>query len=276
MHTIGCVSYLNAKPLLHGLDEEPGIHVTTDVPSRLLPQLLDGRTSVALCPTIDFQTASADLQIVTAGAIGSDGETLTVRVFSDRPFSELHHIAVDGDSRTSVALLQVVFSELFGLRPRLSTIRCHAGPQITTDHAGAVLLIGDKVITNAPNLPHQLDLGEAWKRLTGLPFVFAAWMTTSGQDLGDLPGRLQRHRDSNCAHIADIVRRYAPSAGWPEALAEHYLGNLLRYELGPRELESMTIFWTRCHALGLINRVKPLALYDNPTSHPPNGLKVEG
>ena len=114
--TVAAVSFLNAKPLIAGLDDEPEIHLITDVPSRLLKTLIEDRASVALCPVIDFQLSREELAIVPAGAIGSDGPTLTVRVFSRVPMDDVADVHTDGDSHTSVALLAVVFDELYGRR----------------------------------------------------------------------------------------------------------------------------------------------------------------
>ena len=87
-------------------------------------------------------------------------------------------------------------------------------------------------------------------------------MTTAGSDLSELPTQLQRLRLSNCSRITQIAERHADSAGWPGKQAEHYLGSLLRYGLGDRELEAMTTFWARCQQLGLIERLRPLVLYE--------------
>ncbi len=262
MRTIGCVSYLNARPLVDGIDEADGIRVVADVPSRLLDGLLAGATETALIPIIDFQTSPEPLCIVPVGAIGSDGMTLTVRVFARRPFDEITKVAVDGDSRTSVALLQVIFDELHG---SLIEVVPLAGidPSALPDGIDAVLLIGDKVVNAAPDLPHQLDLGATWKELTSLPFVFAAWMARPSSDLGDLPRLLTRRRALNLSRIPEVAARHAPAAGWPTPLAEHYLGRLLRYDLGQRELKAITTFWERCRRLGLIGEIRPLALYDS-------------
>jgi chorismate dehydratase len=262
MATIGCVSYLNAKPLVDGIDDASGLQLTSDVPSRLLRQLLDGATDIALVPTIDYQTTSEELCIVPSGAIGSDGETMTVRVFSDTPFPKIRRVVVDGDSRTSVALLKVIFNDVFDLRPVVSPLPGDGYASGLPEGVDAVLLIGDKVVNAAPDLPHQLDLGEAWKSLTGMPFVFATWMTRSATDLGELPGILARRRDANRHRIAQIAGRHAEPAGWPVDLAEHYLGSLLRYELGQRELKAVTTFWNRCHELGIIKDLRPLVLYN--------------
>ena len=264
--TIAAVSFLNARPLIEGLDEEPGVHLISDVPSRLLKTLIEDRAAAALCPVIDFQLSPAALSIVPVGAIGSDGPTLTVRVFSQVPMAEVKHVHTDGDSHTSVALLAVVFNALYGQLPEVRALE-------SSDVNGSdippttVLLIGDKVVRNEPDpalYPHQLDLGEAWRRMTGLPFVFACWMARADHDLGELPDILSRYRDLNRNRVAEIAATHAKASGWPGGLAAAYLGKILRYDIGSRELEAIELFWKRCHKLGLIKRLRPLKLYANP------------
>ena len=265
MHTVAAVSFLNARPLIEGLEGEPGVNLITDVPSRLLQTLILGRADVALCPVIDFHLSPEELCIVPVGAIGSDGPTLTVRVFSRTPMEGVRHVHVDGDSHTSVALLQMVFAELFGRDPEICALES-SDINGSDDAPDTVLLIGDKVVRDEPDssrYPHQLDLGEAWKELTGLPFVFACWMVRAGRDLGDLPEILARRREINRHHIKDIVAAHGASSGWPEDLATRYLGEILRYELGARELESVELFWSKCHDLDLISKLRPMRLYDN-------------
>lgn len=263
--TIGCVRYLNSRPLVAGLEEVPGFRITNDVPSRLLAGLESEQTVVALCPVIDYQTSSSRLRIVPAGAIGSDGETLTVRAFADKPFSEVESVAVDGDSRTSVALLQLLLHELYGTRPALQPLAKDSLHRGLPDGVDAILLIGDKVVTAAPLLPYQLDLGEVWKRLTGQPFVFATWMCLEATDLDGIPELLRRCREANRRMIGRIAEAHAGPAGWPHDLARHYLGDVLRYDIGQRELKAITTFWTRCHEIGLIQDLRPLQLYSGGT-----------
>jgi chorismate dehydratase len=261
--TVAAVSFLNARPLITGLDEEPGVHLVTDVPSRLLETLIEDRASVALCPVIDFQLSPEELSIVPVGAIGSIGPTFTVRVFSRAPMEEVAHVHTDGDSHTSVALLAVVFDELYGKAPE---IRSLDSTDVNGSHAPpeTVLLIGDKVVRNQPEqarYPHQLDLGDAWRRMTGLPFVFACWMARANHDLGGLPEILSRYRELNRGRTAEIAAANAATSGWPEDLATKYLGEILHYDLGPRELEAIELFWSKCHDLGLIERLRPMKLY---------------
>ena len=261
MVTIGCVSYLNARPLTDGLEAEPSLRVASDVPSRLLGRLLAGEVEIALCPIIDYQRAPVELCIVPVGAIGSEGQTLTVRLFAERPFSEVSRVAVDGDSRTSVALLLVLLRDLYGTVAQLEPLPAGPPPQRLPTGIDAILLIGDKVVTAAPSLPYQLDLGEAWRSLTGLPFVFATWLSPITSDLGGLPELLRRCRDRNRHRVRELAAAHAGAAGWPVALAEHYLGTLLRYDIGQRELKAITTFWSKCHEAGLLGELRPLRLY---------------
>lgn len=258
--TVAAVSFLNARPLISGLEDEPGVALRTDVPSRLLDLLTAGAADVALCPVIDFQTAPDELCIVPVGAIGSDGATHTVRVFSRAPIASVERIHTDGDSHTSVALLAVVLDALYGRRPELVTL----GPE--PGDPDAVLLIGDKVVhaengADTARYPYQLDLGEAWRELTGLPFVFAAWLARADADLGRLPEVLTRCRERNRRRTREIVAAHAN--GWPVELATRYLERILRYEIGHRELESIELFWGQCRALGIIDDLRPMRLYRN-------------
>lgn len=263
---VGCVSYLNAKPLIAGLDNEPGIEVRADVPARLLADLESGDVDIALCPVIDFFASTHELALVPVGAIGCEGPTLTVRLYSQVPIDQITTLHADTDSHTSVALAQVLLAKLFDTRPQIIDYdareqtaqgRIEVSPQ-------AMLLIGDKVVTGSPlavQYPYQMDLGEGWHELTGLPFVFAMWMTQAQTDLGDLPARLGAQLDANLPQRLLIAERYAKQHGWPNDLAEHYLIDVLRYKVGSRELEAVARFGQLASELGVTERPRDVRLY---------------
>jgi chorismate dehydratase len=234
---VGCVSFLNAKPLIYGLESARDIRLTLEVPSRLLDGLLDHRFDVALLPVIDYQRMPG-LKLLTSGGIGCDGETLTVRIFSPVPIEQIGTLACDTDSHTSVALAKVVLKRLYGITPRVVDLA--AG---VVSGGTALLLIGDKVVCEEPRgLPHQLDLGEAWKRLTGLPFIFAAWIARNGVDLGDLPHQLEIAKRDGLAHLDEIIARYAIPRGWPAEIAHRYLADYLKFDVGPDQVRAIKLF----------------------------------
>lgn len=265
-YRVGCVSYLNARPLIAGLDDEPGIHLRTDVPARLLADLESGDVDVALCPVFDFFSSTQALSLVPVGAIGCEGPTLTVRLYSQVPIGQITTLHADTDSHTSVALAQVLLAKLFNVRPKMVDYdaRERTAEGKIDESPQAMLLIGDKVVTGSPlavKYPHQMDLGEGWHELTGLPFVFAMWMTRQGCDLGDLPKRLSARLDANLPQRLLIAERYASQHGWPNDLAEHYLIDVLRYKVGRLELEAVSRFGRLVSELGLIASPREVRLY---------------
>ena len=244
---IGSVSFLNAKPLIWGLDSSDDVRLSLDVPSRLLGGMRSGRFEVALLPVIDYQRMPG-LRLLTSGGIGCDGPTLTVRIFSASPIDEVATLACDTDSHTSVALALIIFAERYGRIPELVPLQEDLRPDV------ARLLIGDKVVCHEPvGLRHQIDLGAAWKELTGLPFVFAAWMARGGLELADLPARLERAKREGLANVEQIIARHAEPRGWPTDVARQYLTQYLKFDIGPAQLEAIRRF----HALAATHGVIP-------------------
>jgi chorismate dehydratase len=252
---VGCVSFLNAKPLIYGLEREKDVRLTLDVPSRLLDGLVDGRFDIALLPVIDYQRVPG-LRLLTAGGIGSDGPTLTVRIFSPVPVEQIEVLACDTDSHTSVALARIVLAKLHNVRPKFVEL---AAGTVTGDTA--LLLIGDKVVCEEPKgFAHQVDLGEAWKRLTGLPFVFAAWIARQGVDLRGLPERLELAKRDGMAHLNEIVEQFAVPRGWPADVARGYLSQHLKFDVGDEDLRAIRLFHEMVAEQGLIDH-RPWSLF---------------
>lgn len=255
---VGSVSFLNARPLIWGLEEAEDVELSLAVPSKLIDGLRRATVDVALLPVIDYQ-AMPGLKIVPSGGIGCEGETLTVRIFSRRPMEVIRTLACDTDSHTSVALAQVLFAELYGHRPQI--IDWHH--EDVTHPCDARLLIGDKVVCEEPTgFEYQIDLGHSWKELTGLPFVFAVWTARSGVDLRDLPQRLDDARREGLANVQEIVRRFAVPRGWPAHLALQYLTHYLKYEIGAAQLAAIARFHelAQKHAI-IAGPIRPIQLY---------------
>ncbi|MEM1099499.1 MAG: MqnA/MqnD/SBP family protein, partial [Planctomycetota bacterium] len=200
---VGCVPYLNAKPLIHGLDDDQ-TRLLLDVPSRLIDRLRSGECDVALCSVIDA-CRDPSLEIVPVGGIGCAGPTWTVRLFSRVPIERITRVHLDADSHTSVMLLRVLLAEQFGVEP--ATVDFDFTGGCLPADAEAMLLIGDKVVTAPPPTEAfacTMELGDRWHAWTGGPFVFAAWLKRRGTELGDLPQRLAACRTSNLTDTASV------------------------------------------------------------------------
>lgn len=237
---LGVVCYLNAKPLIDGLDRDPSLHLIHDVPSRLAPLLDAGSVDAALLPVIDLVRNGRKWQVVSDACIGCDGETLTVRVFSRVPAKAIRRLHVDGDSHTSVVLAAMLWRELYGCE--LDIVRFVGGESVA--ECEAVLLIGDKVVNHTLIDYHiETDLGSAWKTLTSLPFVFAVWAAPRDLDVSELAVKLAAARDRGEASAELIAADFGPGLNWPVTLAKRYLTKRLKFRMGPRQRQAIAKFF---------------------------------
>lgn len=258
---IGCVKYLNTLPLIEGLRTWSGCALVSAAPSALIGMLLRNEVDVALASVIDAARGhgvtgggTSPVVLLPVGMIGCNGPTLTVRVFSRTPLESVEEVAVDADSHTSVCLLQVLLWKMYGRRVRVREHDFAASPE----RPEAMLLIGDKVVTAAPDAQeyrHTLDLGEAWKALTGLPFVYAVWMCRDGEDdtraVRAAAAMLDRTRRHNATRLDWIVATRAEDKGWKPDRAAEYLGRSLTYAVGEPEREAVEKFIRWSRELGL-------------------------
>ena len=248
--TIGMVSYLNTLPLISGLDRVGGVRLARTVPAEQVGLLEAGQVDVALCSVVDLVRSSVPLSVVPVGMLGCQGPTLTVRLFSRRPLSELTNVHCDSDSHTSVRLIKVLFREQHGIE--LETRAFDPRSDFKVSDAEAFLLIGDKVMNNSLPLEfhdHQLDLGEAWFDLTGLPFVFATWMCRRdlGEEQADRVRRvailLDRARRRNAHRLSQLAFSEAERFNWDSpVMARQYLEELLRFEFTDQASDAMGRF----------------------------------
>jgi len=240
---IGAVSYLNTKPLVYGLEQLlPSAELVYDLPSRLADDLAEGRLDVALIPTVEyFQDPS--YQVVSDACIACRGPVLSVSLLSRCPRAEIRSLALDEGSRTSVALVQILLREQYGLTPSLLPLPIGSSAQDVD--ADAVLVIGDRAIhAEKGGFVEAWDLGDEWCRWSGLPFVFAMWTARGGLsiDLGPLQEALETARDAGLANLASIARQEAGTLGLNEQQCLAYLRDNLHFSLGEKEREGLELF----------------------------------
>ncbi len=172
------VSYLNTKPFIYGLfrsDLAEMIDLSLDIPSVCAQKLLTGEADIALTPVaIIPQLPQAFL--ISNYCIGSTGAVKTVCIFSQVPLEEIKKIYLDYHSRTSVALVQILCEKYWKIKPVFIPATEGYENHLVGDTAG--LIIGDRAIGCEDRFNYTYDLGEAWTAWTGLPFVFAAWIST--------------------------------------------------------------------------------------------------
>jgi chorismate dehydratase len=245
---VGCVKYLNARPLIRGW---PG-NVQFDHPSALCQRLAKRELDVALVSSFEF-LRNPIYRIVDDVSISSDGPVYSVVVAHRGKFSDIEEIELDPASETSANLLRCLLAEL-GLTPRLT-----GGVPGSAGLPQARLLIGDQAISFRQNHADAFqfwDLGEQWKKLTGLPFVFALWLIRPEvPDAKSIAQRLRRLRDENLSDVAGVVRDAADKKrAITREFLDGYYHEYLRFGFGTREKQALQIFADLCAKHGVLPR----------------------
>jgi len=254
---VAVVPYLNARPLICGLDDKPDVTLVRAVPCQLQSKLARGEVEAALLPTIDLQRSDRPPTVIPAGCISSAGVTLTVRIFSQAPARDVRVLWADSDSHTSVVLARVLWADAFNQRLRI--IPFDVDRASLPEDAQAVLLIGDKVVTDPPmGYDYQIDLGAMWYEMTALPFVFAVWAAGAQAEHQSLHALLHEACLRGRGQLDAIAREYAPSYGWPVDLARRYLTEHLQFEFTEAHRDGMEEFFDRARECGVLESVRAL------------------
>lgn len=175
---IGAVSYLNTKPLIYGLkggDINNAIELVMDYPAKIAQMLLDDEIDIGLVPVAIIPKLKTPF-ILTDYCIGCDGAVSSVSIFAEKPIEELTTILLDYQSRTSVMLAKILIKHYWKLNINwVETNGEDYRDQIKGNVGG--LVIGDRAFEQQNISSFMYDLGDAWKKFSGLSFVFAAWVS---------------------------------------------------------------------------------------------------
>ncbi|MGE0454378.1 MAG: menaquinone biosynthetic enzyme MqnA/MqnD family protein [Vicinamibacteria bacterium] len=244
---LGVVSYLNAAPLVRGLDADARFELRREVPSRVAERLHAGECDLGMIPSIEY--AAGDYAIVPGVGISSRGPVASVLLFLSGPLEQVRRVALDSSSRTSAALTRILLREKLGRDPQYVPM----APALETmlDAADAALLIGDNALDDESGRP-RLDLGAEWTALTGLPFVWALWAGPRGRVTGEHVRGLQHALEAGLAQLPQIARERAAGDARREALYASYLRANINYRLGADEIRGLDEYYRRAEAQGFV------------------------
>lgn len=239
----GAVSYLNTKPLIYGFEQgsmKDEVELLIDNPANIAKLLLNNEIDLGLVPVAIIPLLK-EYHIIADYGIGCDGDVASVCLFSDVPFADIKTILLDYQSRTSVALLKVLLKEHWKISPEL--VAGDTGFENKIGGTVAGLVIGDRALLQRGRHKYIYDLGLAWKELTGLPFVFAAWVSNKvlPQSFCDA---FNEATGTGLNHIEEIVANN-PFAAFD--LADYY-NNCIKFRLDVRMHEALTLFLTKLNS----------------------------
>lgn len=259
---LGRISYINCYPVYGAIDrglERLSAEIVTGTPAELNDLLVAGELDVSVISAVAYARHAKDLVLLPDLAISCDGPVRSVLLLSKKPVERLDGRAVllTASSRTSVALLELLCHEVWKIQPRFAEVRAEASD---LDHLAelphdAVLVIGDPalILSARHAYAYCIDLGEEWKRLTGLPFVFAVW---AARRVADSVAVHRGHRALlasrawGLTHLDELAVAASASTGVAVTTCREYFAGL-DYAFTDRHLAGLTEFFRRLVGVGI-------------------------
>ena len=256
---LAAVHYLNARPLWESIANPPealpnAVSLTTALPSEVARRIAEDEADVGLVPVAALATLG-DARLVRGIGITSRGPVESVVLVSQVPFEQVTDLALDGSSRTSAVLARLVMRHR---RHRDFPVHVMPSEDAVAAASGtrASLVIGDPALEVRDRFPYVLDLAEAWREWTGLPFVFAAWggRASAIDEAGESLLGLAKER--GLAARDAIADAHAAARGLAAPMLRRYLQESIRYDLGDEERRGLERFFVEAHAARLLPRTE--------------------
>lgn len=228
--------YSNSAPLVDKLTEvDPRVRVINDHPANLVRDLKAGRADVALIPVAHL-FAHPELTMLEGLGVAADGPVQSVLLKCNQPMGHIKTVARDPASATSNALAALLLKRYFKQSIAMVDF-AHI------DRPDAAVVIGDRALCSDPAPAGDIDLAEAWKKWTTLPFVFAVWAARADfQDIETVTDIAHRAYEAGFRAVESIAERYANQLGGTLDFWIDYLDNSIHYRLDGRDLEGMALF----------------------------------
>ncbi|MGZ3332994.1 MAG: menaquinone biosynthetic enzyme MqnA/MqnD family protein [Gemmatimonadaceae bacterium] len=262
---IGRIPYINCYPVYGAIDR--GIvsldaELVDGVPTDLNRRMGAGELDISVVSAVEYARDSERYLLLPDLAISCDGPVRSVMLFSRRPAAELgsRSVIVSRSSMTSVALLELLFENVWHAKPRFIAGDAEVRDVVESDDgsADARLVIGDAALVLGSNhrerYPHVYDLGEMWKNWTGQPFVFAVWVAQRKTDVKEAllaHAGLIASRNWGLGHLGELAEQAHQATGVRKAVCAEYLSGL-DYGLSYSHLAGLTEFYRRLVERGRI------------------------
>ncbi|MEI7663182.1 MAG: menaquinone biosynthesis protein [Bacteroidota bacterium] len=237
---ISAVSYLNTFPFVYGLKESgilTNFTLSLEVPSLCAEKLRQGQADIALVPVAALPGIKT-FQYISDYCIGAVGEVKTVLLLSKVPLNKITRIYLDFDSRTSVELVKVLASRYWRINPGWQNLE--SGQADSQKDIESLVAIGDKTFRIRQDYPYVYDLASEWINFTGLPFVFAAWVSRIPIP-GDVLDMFERAIQFGISHKPECIDYFRDRLPACDNCLE-YLENNISYEFDARKKQGLELF----------------------------------
>ena len=230
--------------------------LTDAAPAYCADLLASESVEAALVPIIEYQRI-AGARIIPNVCVGSEKKVRSVVLVSKHDDLKLvRRVALDSMSRTSQALVKIVFREFLGFEPvwEVTSPNVHA----MLESSDAALMIGDPAMNVASDQFHVFDLAGLWHRFTGTGFVFAMWMTRAGAEAGIRKVNFAGARDEGLNQLESIIDQYENDISLPREELRKYLTENISFQVNDDLEKGMRLYFELARKLELIATNKPL------------------
>ncbi|MGZ3866070.1 MAG: menaquinone biosynthetic enzyme MqnA/MqnD family protein [Bacteroidia bacterium] len=238
-YKISIVNYTNTLPFRYGLSHsgfESKADLQYDIPSVCAKKLLDNQVDIGLIPVAVIPLLK-EFHIISKHCLGTNGIVDTVKLYSEVPLEEIETVYLDYQSRTSVTLVQVLAKYFWKVTPVFT--QASDGFEKLVGDKTAVVVIGDRCFEMNDNFEFEYDLAYEWKKHTGMPFVFAAWVSNKKIDESFISD-FEKVLDAGIAKTDEAVKESVPAE--KQGLIKAYLTKRISYDFNEEKKKSLEYF----------------------------------
>ena len=233
---ISVVSYLNSIPFVYGLEKAANkqLAIIKDIPSECASKLIDGRVDIGLIP-IAMINKVPNAEIISDYCIAGNGKVASVLLVSNSPIEDVKTIYQDYQSRTSVALAKILMRDYWKKEVEWQE---EGTDFLQPKNDEGIVIIGDRALKNVDRYKYVYDLSEHWKIHTGLPFVFACWVSNKkiGEDLVNFLNDAFKSSLLEIDNYCDSISTESNVSG------RDYLTKYIQYNLTDEARKGMNLF----------------------------------
>ena len=289
---ISIVEFLNTAPLVWGFTDGPlagKYDLSFAVPSQCAEALRRGDVDVAIIPAIEYQRME-NVVALPGMAVAAKGEVRSILIVSKRPIDMAKKIALDSSSRSSAALVKLLASGYWGIKPEY--VEAAPDPSEMLKNADAALIIGDPALRVALKMealseklpgggeccqgdPEDMpvpgfetvfvyDIAYQWREMTGKPCVLAIWVGRRDAITPEVVADFQASKKYGMERIREISEAASVKLDMPAKALERYLTDNIDFNLDEENLDGLRLYYEKAAAAGLIPRNRPLEFVAAP------------